>query len=106
MSLDTKFQSKLIEINEKSNDISITVNNAYNERGIYILNDKYYVNSATYILGEDYNLSKEKTIWIPKNNEYIPRISDVSSPFKIRKEKDNDTLKLIKNDKIIYFLLK
>ena len=106
MSLDTKFQSKLIEINKKSSDINIIVNDAYNERGIYILNNKYYINSATHILGQDYNLSNDDAIWRPKKNKYIPKISDISAPFEIQKEQNNDTLKLIKNNKTITLLLK
>jgi hypothetical protein len=101
---ELKLQSNLIEI-KREKSISIIVNDAYNERGVYILSDKYFVNSATYIIGDDYSLSKDDAIWRRKDKKYKPRISDVSAPFKIYKEKNSDTLRLIKEDKTIILVL-
>lgn len=105
LSIDSEFQSKLIEIN-KINSINLNVNGAYNERGIYILNDKYFVNSATYVLGDDYSLSQDDAIWRPKDKKFKPSISDISAPFEIHKNKNSDTLKLIKGGKTMILLLK
>jgi hypothetical protein len=99
-----EFQSKLIEIS-KEKSIDIIVNDAYNERGDYILNKKYFLNSATCILGDDYFLSKDNAIWRPNDKKYEPRISDVSAPFEIHKVNNNDTLRLIKDGKTIILLL-
>jgi hypothetical protein len=105
-SIDMEFQSNLIEISREKS-INIIVSDAYNERGDYILNKKYFLNSATYILGDDYSLSKNNgiVIWNTKGNKYKPIISDVSAPFEIHKEKNNDTLRLIKDGKTIILLL-
>lgn len=100
----SKSQAKLIEINNATT-IKINIKDAYNERGIYILNDKYFVSSATYILGNDYSLSKDEAIWRPKDKKYKPSISDISAPFEIYKNKNSDTLTLIKDNKKILLLL-
>ncbi len=98
------FYNSLEKIN-KNKSYNIQVKDAYNERGIYVLNNKYYINSATYVIGNHYGLSKDDAIWRPKDAEYLPRISDISAPFIIKKEIDNDTLTLKKGDKTILLLL-
>jgi len=105
MSKQSDFYDRLEKIvNDKSYDIK--VKDAYNERGIYVLNNKYYLNSATFVIGNHYGYSKDNSIWKPKNAKYRPRISDISAPFIIQKDIDNDTLKLKKEDKTILLLLK
>lgn len=104
VSIDSKSQGELIEINSASS-IKMKIKVAYNERGIYILNNKFFVRSATYILGNDYSKSKDEAIWRPNNKKYIPRISDISAPFEIYKNKNSDTLILIKDNKKIILLL-
>ena len=101
---DSDFYKSVIKI-EKDKSYDILVKDAYNERGIYVLNNKYYINSATYVIGNHYGLSKDDAIWRPKNAEYSPRISDISAPFTIIKNMDNDTLTLKKDDKTILLLL-
>ena len=100
-----KSQSNLIQINFESG-LNLNVNDAYNSGGLYILNSKYSIESFTSILGENYGVSENKAIWRPKSAKYIPRISDISAPFEIIKEANNDTIKLIKSNKTIYLLLK
>ncbi|AXP81619.1 hypothetical protein CJ739_2546 [Mariniflexile rhizosphaerae] len=100
----SNFYNGLEKIHKK-NSYDIQVKEAYNERGIYVLNKKYYINSATYVIGNHYGLSKDSGIWRPENVEYNPRISDISAPFTIKKEIDNDTLTLKKGDKTILLLL-
>lgn len=104
-SIDSKSESELVEIKNETS-IKLKVKEAYNERGIYILDDKYFLPSSTYILGNDYLLSKDEAIWRPSNKKYLPRISNVSAPFEIYKNKNNDTLILIKENKKIILLLK
>lgn len=101
---ESDFYDSLKKI-DKNKSYDIKVKDAYNERGIYVLNNKYYINSATYIIGNHYGLSKDDAIWRPKNAEYLPRISDISAPFIIKKDIDNDTLTLIKGDKTILLIL-
>ena len=94
--------SELKEINI-SNKLDLKVDNAYNERGIYILNNEYFINSYTLITSENYkNLTKDEAIWRPKNEKYIPRISDISAPFRMLKEKNSNILKLLKENDTIY----
>ncbi|WP_343617509.1 hypothetical protein [Flavobacterium sp.] len=104
-SIDSKSESELVEIKNETS-IKLKVKEAYNERGINILDDKYFLPSSTYILGNDYLLSKDEAIWRPSNKKYLPRISNVSAPFEIYKNKNNDTLILIKENKKIILLLK
>jgi hypothetical protein len=94
--------SELKEIN-RFTKIDLEVNDAYNERGIYILNNEYFLNSFTLIKSENWNnIAEDNALWRPKDKKYIPRISDISSPFRILKNKDTDVLKLLKgNDTII-----
>lgn len=105
-SINTEFQSNLIEISREKS-IDIIVSDAYNERGAYILNKKYFINSATYIMGDDFSLSKGNgiVIWNAKGKKYKPRISDISAPFEIHKVNNSDTLRLIKDGKTIVLLL-
>lgn len=101
---NSDFSESLIKLdNDKSYDIK--VENAYNERGIYILNNNYFIASATYIIGNDYEYSNDNAIWRPKNAEFIPRISNISAPFRIYKEIGNDTIKLDKGNKTILLLM-
>jgi hypothetical protein len=104
MDKQSDFYERLEKI-DKNRSYDIQVSDAYNERGIYVLNNKYYLNSSTYVIGNHYGYSKNDAIWKPKNAKYIPRISDISAPFRIYKEIDNDTLKLKKEDKTILLLL-
>ncbi|MFD0835111.1 hypothetical protein ACFQ0I_05005 [Mariniflexile aquimaris] len=104
MTKQSDFYDSLKKI-DTSKSYDINVEDAYNERGIYVLNNEYYLNSATYIVGNHYGFSKDNAIWRPKNAEYKPRISDISAPFTIKKEMDNDTLTLKKGDKTILLIL-
>jgi len=104
MNKESDFYDSLKKI-EKNKSYDIKVKDAYNERGIYVLNNEYYLNSATYVIGNHYGFSKDDAIWRPKNAEYKPRISDISAPFTIKKDIDNDTLILKKGDKSILLIL-
>jgi len=92
----------LIEI-DQSSELNLQVNEAYNERGIYILNNKYYLNSSI-ILPKDIKgiQIEDDAIWRPNGLKNIPRLSDIDAPFQILKEKNNNSIYLIKaNDTII-----
>ncbi len=104
MTRQSDFINSLEEIT-KDKSFDIQVDDAYNEKGIYILNNKYHINSATFVVGNHYGYSKDDAIWRPKNSKYNPRISDISAPFRIYKDINIDTLKLIKNDKTILLIL-
>jgi hypothetical protein len=99
---NSNITSELKEIN-RFTKIDLEVNDAYNERGIYILNNEYFLNSFTLIKSENWNnIAEDNALWRPKDKKYIPRISDISAPFRILKNKDSDVLKLLKgNDTII-----
>lgn len=96
------FQSNLIEI-DKSSELNIKVNRAYNERGIYILNEKYFLNSSIVLPKNIKGIQiVDDAIWRPKETKNIPRLSDIEAPFQILKEKNNNSIYLIKaNDTII-----
>jgi hypothetical protein len=102
--INESYQSKLKEIKFEDN-LSLEVKNAYNERGIYILNDRYYVNSATFIIGEGTIKIKDDAIWRPEGSKHMPRISDVSAPFIIYKNKNTDTIFIKKDGSKISLLL-
>ena len=99
---NSNITSELKEIN-RFTKIDLKVNDAYNERGIYILNNEYFLNSFTLIKSENWNnIAEDNALWRPKDKKYIPRISDISAPFRILKNKDSNMLKLLKgNDTII-----
>ena len=99
---DSNITSELKEIN-RFTKIDLKVNDAHNERGIYILNNEYFLNSFTLIKSGNWNnIAEDKALWRPKDKKYIPRISDISAPFRILKNKDSNMLKLLKgNDTII-----
>jgi hypothetical protein len=98
-------QSKLKEINIQD-DFNIEINDAYNERGIYILNHEYYISSSTFIISNTDSLSiEDDAIWRPKEFKHILRISDIQPPFKIFKKSNNDTIHIVKSNKTIILLL-
>ncbi|KRB59022.1 hypothetical protein [Flavobacterium sp. Root186] len=92
----------LIEI-DHSSELNLQVNEAYNERGIYILNNKYYLNSSIKLPEDIKGIQiEDDAIWRPNGLKNIPRLSDIDAPFQIFKEKNNDSIYLIKaNDTII-----
>ncbi|CAC9976262.1 hypothetical protein FLAPXU55_03986 [Flavobacterium panici] len=96
------YQTDLIEI-DQSSKLTLKVNRAYNERGIYILNDKYYLNSSLLLPENIKGIHiEDDAIWRPQGATNIPRLSDIEAPFEIFKEKNNDSIYLIKaNDTII-----
>ncbi|PKQ45186.1 hypothetical protein [Confluentibacter flavum] len=103
-SKDLKFQSQLIEI-KKESIINIHVEEAYNERGIYILNNKYFIQGAAYVLGSDDGLAEDKAIWRPNSEKYYPKISDIKPPFTISKNRNSDTIFVEKYGSKISLLL-
>lgn len=102
--INETFQSKLKQINFEDN-LQLKVERAYNERGIYILNDEYFLNSATFIIGQNTIQIEDDAIWRPKGNKHLPRISDINAPFLIYKNKNTDTIIIEKDDKRIVLLL-
>lgn len=102
---NNNYQSNLVEINSLSS-INLNINEAYNERGIYILDNKFYVGENTIIkLDSNKTIIEDDAIWRPKGNKLIPRISDIKAPFRIFKNKNSDTLSLIKDKDTIIILL-
>jgi hypothetical protein len=94
-------QSYLIQI-DNSTQINLTINNAYNERGIYILNRKYYLSSSLMLLNNIKKMNiKDNAIWRPKGTKNIPRLSDIEAPFRIIKKTNNDSILLIKESDTI-----
>jgi hypothetical protein len=99
------YQTNLVEINNLSS-VNLSINEAYNERGIYILDNKFYVGENTIIkLDSNKTRIEDDAIWRPKDNKLIPRISDIKSPFHLFKHKNSDTLSLIKDKDTIIILL-
>ena len=102
---NNNYQTNLVEINNLSS-VNLNINEAYNERGIYILDNKFYVGENTIIkLDSNKTYIKDDAIWRPKGNKLIPRISDIKSPFHLFKNKNSDTLSLIKDKDTIIILL-
>lgn len=98
------YQSELKEITFEGN-FKIKVEKAYNERGVYILNDRYFLNSATFIIEGNAIETKDDAIWRPEGNNYMPRISDISAPFTLIKKKNSDTIFIEKDGSKISLLL-
>ena len=102
---NNNYQTNLVEINNLSS-VNLNINEAYNERGIYILDNKFYVGENTIIkLDSNKTHIEDDAIWRPKGNKLIPRISDIKSPFHLFKNKNSDTLCLIKDKDTIIILL-
>ena len=104
ISINESYQSELKEINFENN-FNIKVEKAYNERGIYIINDTYFLNSATFIIGNSPIEIKDDAIWRPQGSKHTPRISDISAPFTISKNKNTDTIFVEKDGSKISLLL-
>jgi hypothetical protein len=89
-------QSNLIQI-DNSTQINLNINDAFNERGIYILNRKYYLSSSLMLLNNPRKFKiTDDAIWRPKGVKNIPRLSDIEAPFRIVKKSNNDSILLIK----------
>lgn len=104
ISINESYQSELKEINFENN-FNIKVEKAYNERGIYIINDTYFLNSATFVIGNSPIKIKDDAIWRPQGNKHALRISDISAPFIINKNKNTDTIFVDKDGSKIQLLL-
>jgi len=104
ISINESFQSELKAINFENN-FNIKVEKAYNERGIYIINDTYFLNSATFVIGNSPIKIKDDAIWRPQGSKHILRISDISAPFTINKNKNTDTIFVEKDGSKISLLL-
>lgn len=102
--INQTYQSDLKEIQYDDN-LNEKVERAYNERGIYILNDKYFLNSATSVIGGNPVKIKDDAIWRPQGSKHIPRISDINAPFTISKNKNSDTIFVEKDGSVILLLL-
>ncbi|CAM3959210.1 NTF2 fold domain-containing protein [Flavobacterium branchiophilum] len=102
--INESYQSELKEINFEDN-LNVKVEKAYNERGIYILNDTYFLNSATFMIGDNSINVKDDAVWRPKGSEHVPRISDISAPFTISKSKNTNTILVEKDGSKISLLL-
>ncbi len=88
----------------REDSISLKVEYAYNEHGIYILDSEFFVNGSSNIIGNHFGFAKDPAIWRP--HKFKPSISDISAPFEILKKENNDTILLIKNNREIQILLK
>ena len=104
-SRNSKFISNLTPI-VKEKSIFLKVDDAYNEHGIYILNSKYFLNSSSNVIENDFGLAKDDAIWRPNYLKFNPCIADISSPFEIQKKENNDSILLIKDNREIQILLK
>lgn len=104
VTVNKNYQSELKQINFEDK-LELKVERAYNERGIYILNDEYFINSATFIIGKNTIQIKDDAIWRPKGSNHLPRISDIKAPFLIYKNKNTDTIFIEKDDKRVILLL-
>lgn len=98
------FNSNLIGIKFKD-EISLNVEYATNERGIYVLNGKYYISSSAVIVGEVPLVIEDPALWRPKGTKYLPTISDISAPFAIFKNANSDTIYLDKSGTKLKLLL-
>lgn len=98
------YNSNLIEIKFKD-VISLNVESSTNERGIYVLNRKYYISSSALIVGEIPFVIEDPALWRPKGTKYRPTISDISAPFAIFKNANSDTIYLDKSGTKLKLLL-
>ncbi|RUT71686.1 hypothetical protein D0817_03095 [Flavobacterium cupreum] len=105
ISINNTIQSEISAIQYEDKIDNLRVKKAYNERGIYILNDQYYVNSSTFIVGTNTIKIEDDAIWRPKGSEHKPRISDIEAPFIISKNKNSDTIFIQKDGSTISLLL-
>jgi hypothetical protein len=104
ISINESYESELKEINFENN-LNIKVERAYNERGVYILNDIYFLNSATFVIGDNTIKTEDDAIWRPKRTKHKSRISDISAPFTISKNNNTDTIFVEKDGSKISLLL-
>ncbi len=100
------YTSKLIEINSSS-EIDLKITKAYNERGIYILNDSIYIGENEIIKIDTGKIKiEDEAIWRPKGSKLVPRISDISAPSYLKKMKNENTFLLVKESDTIILKLK
>lgn len=99
------FKSELIEINNELK-LDITVTKAYNDRGIYILNDIYYLPSSLSLENHaEKFVAKDDAVWRPKGNKFLPRLSNIEAPFKLIKEEHTEKIQIIKDKDTILLKL-
>lgn len=105
----------IIDINTKydhlrsithQDEVDFEIMEAYNERGSYILNNKYFLSSSTPIIGScDSFVVEDNAVWRPEGYKHIPRMSDIKAPFRFFKRKNNDTIIVEKGTNKIMLLL-
>lgn len=99
-----KFISNLTKINTEEG-VQVDVNKAYNNRGLFILNNKYSMSSETVIISSTLNFKNPALVRF-NNHKHIPTIDFIPPPYKLLKKENNDTIKVIKNKDTILLRLK
>lgn len=94
-----QFMANLVEI-DYNEALEIEVTDAYNEHGIYILNDKYSLRSNTPVIKSSIEF-KDNALLRFNDSKFTPSISSISTPYKLFKAQKNDTLKVIKGNDVV-----
>ncbi|MEA1786479.1 hypothetical protein U1E44_10285 [Arenibacter sp. GZD96] len=94
---------------DKNSDLKIEVKHETMNRGVMILNKKYYLIGSCPLMNKDKPIwLKERypPLWRPKTKEYTPRISDVQVPYTLYKLENEPFFYVLKNKDTLQFLLK
>ncbi len=86
-----------------------TVESAYSNRGSYILNHSYFLDTSAPIITDNKNTISGTTNFNLFKWEYVtsdPVISDVKAPFLFKKQAFNDTIRILIENQEIVLLLK
>lgn len=89
-------------------EITIQVEEVRNEHGMTIFNEKYIIHFASELIGERSEFFKPRNEPIggySNLNEWHPLIYDVKVPYKISKLKNDDIIRIIKNNDTLSFKL-
>jgi len=102
-----------VESCSNSNGIEITAEGAYNievkktetQRGILIINDKYYLgNNVEIVKGMDKMSVNDLSIW--RLNKPKPSLLQIPAPYRLIKKERNDTIIIISYQDIIIAKIK
>lgn len=100
------FYSNLIKIRFKDT-VFIEVNKAYNNHGVFVLNNKYSLSSYTVVLSSTIKFEDPaiRLFNSNKNYQYVPTINAISPPYTLSKNENNDTIKVTKNNDVVLLKL-
>lgn len=89
--------SKLIEITSETG-LNLNVEKVETERGILIINDKYFLSNEVRIIKGINTLEvNDESIWRLEKGKPIPQVLNIPAPYKAFKKQNNDSIFIFSN---------